>query len=104
MGELLSLRSVSKGFVRGGQPLPVLVDVSLEVAAGEIVAVVGSKDSGKTTLLRALANEIPPYERLITVERALELGLGEFVDLHPNFETPIERLATWLARLDDDED
>ena len=27
-----------------------------------------------------------------------------FVDLHPDFETPIERLATWLARLDDDED
>jgi len=27
-----------------------------------------------------------------------------FVDLHPEFETPIERLATWLARLDDDED
>ncbi len=28
----------------------------------------------------------------------------EFVDLHPEFETPTERLATWLARLDDDED
>ncbi|WP_095999827.1 DUF6104 family protein [Mobilicoccus massiliensis] len=27
-----------------------------------------------------------------------------FVDLNPEFETPIERLATWLARLDDDED
>ena len=26
-----------------------------------------------------------------------------FVDLHPDFETPVERLATWLARLDDDE-
>lgn len=25
-----------------------------------------------------------------------------FVDLNPDFETPIERLATWLARLDDD--
>ena len=28
--------------------------------------------------------------------------LREFVDLNPEFETPIERLATWLARLDDD--
>ena len=27
--------------------------------------------------------------------------LREFVDLNPEFETPIERLATWLARLDD---
>ena len=26
-----------------------------------------------------------------------------FVDLNPEFETPVERLATWLARLDDDD-
>jgi len=30
--------------------------------------------------------------------------LREFVDLNPDFETPIERLATWLARHDDDDD
>jgi hypothetical protein len=30
--------------------------------------------------------------------------LREFVDLNPEFEVPIERLATWLARLDDDDD
>jgi hypothetical protein len=30
--------------------------------------------------------------------------LQEFVDLNPEFEVPVERLATWLARLDDDED
>jgi len=29
--------------------------------------------------------------------------LSEFVDLNPDFEIPVERLATWLARLDDDE-
>ncbi len=29
--------------------------------------------------------------------------LREFVDLNPEFETPIERFATWLARLDDDD-
>jgi hypothetical protein len=26
------------------------------------------------------------------------------VDLHPEFETPMERLATWLARLDEEEE
>jgi len=26
----------------------------------------------------------------------------EFVDLNPDFETPMDRFATWLARLDDD--
>ena len=30
--------------------------------------------------------------------------LQTFVDLNPEFETPIERLATWLARLDDEDD
>ena len=30
--------------------------------------------------------------------------LREFVDMNPEFETPIERLATWLARLDDEDD
>jgi hypothetical protein len=29
--------------------------------------------------------------------------LRAFVDLHPEFETAVERLATHLARLDDDE-
>ena len=29
--------------------------------------------------------------------------LRAFVDLNPEFEVPVERLATWLARLDDDE-
>jgi hypothetical protein len=28
--------------------------------------------------------------------------LREFVDVNPEFETPVERLATWLARLDDE--
>jgi hypothetical protein len=30
--------------------------------------------------------------------------LCEFVDLNPEFEIPIERFATWLARLDDEDD
>jgi hypothetical protein len=30
--------------------------------------------------------------------------LREFVDLNPEFETPVERLATWLARLADEDD
>jgi hypothetical protein len=30
--------------------------------------------------------------------------LRVFVDLNPDFEVPVERLATWLARLDDDDD
>ena len=29
--------------------------------------------------------------------------LQEFTDTHPEFETAVERLATWLARLDDED-
>jgi hypothetical protein len=30
--------------------------------------------------------------------------LRVFVDLNPDFEVPVERLATWLARLDDEDE
>jgi pilus assembly protein CpaF len=62
------------------------------VAARKNVMIAGATNAGKTTLLRALANEIEPQERLVTVERALELGLGEFHDLHPNVVAFEERL------------
>jgi hypothetical protein len=32
------------------------------------------------------------------------MRLRDFVDLNPDFEVPVERLATWLARLDDESD
>ena len=30
--------------------------------------------------------------------------LKDFVDEHPEFEVPVERVATWLARLDDEDE
>jgi hypothetical protein len=30
--------------------------------------------------------------------------LRDFVDLNPGFETAVDRLASWLARLDESED
>lgn len=62
------------------------------VGARKNIMISGSTNAGKTTLLRALANEIPPYERLITVERALELGLDQFSELHPNVVAFEQRL------------
>jgi Family of unknown function (DUF6104) len=29
--------------------------------------------------------------------------LGEFIDLNPDAESQVDRLASWLARLDDDD-
>jgi pilus assembly protein CpaF len=66
--------------------------LSAAVAARKNVMIAGSTNAGKTTLLRALANQITPEERLITVERALELGLDHFPELHPNVVAFEERL------------
>src|SRR5260370_894001 len=62
------------------------------VGARKNIMIAGSTNAGKTTLLRALANQIPAEERLITVERALEIGLDHFPDLHPNVVAFEQRL------------
>jgi pilus assembly protein CpaF len=62
------------------------------VAARKNIMIAGATNAGKTTMLRALANCIPAHERLITVERAMELGLESFEDLHPNVVAFEERL------------
>ncbi|WP_433056783.1 DUF6104 family protein [Dactylosporangium sp. CS-033363] len=42
-------------------------------------------------------------EEEVSIEWLAE-RLRDFVDLNPEFETPIERLAVYLARLDDEGD
>ena len=44
-----------------------------ELIAGKNILVSGSTQAGKTTLLNALANEIPGQERVITIEEVFEL-------------------------------
>ena len=48
------------------------------------IIVAGGTGAGKTTLLRCLINEVPPTERILTVEDSLEIGLDHYADLHPN--------------------
>ena len=40
--------------------IPALVDVAIDIAAGEVVAIVGESGSGKTTLLRVLSGMMAP--------------------------------------------
>ncbi len=60
---ILTLSNISKSF--GNQT--VLRDLSLEVSAGEFVAVLGSSGSGKTTLLRLIAGFDEPNAGEITI-------------------------------------
>lgn len=58
--------------------------LSAAVRARKNIVVAGAMNSGKTTLVRALASEIPPHERVVTIEQAFELGLDEMTDRHPD--------------------
>ncbi|MEO8538025.1 MAG: ATP-binding cassette domain-containing protein, partial [Betaproteobacteria bacterium] len=52
---LVSLRGVSKFYIRGDQVIPVLNDIDLDVQAGDYVALMGPSGSGKSTLLNLIA-------------------------------------------------
>jgi predicted ABC-type transport system involved in lysophospholipase L1 biosynthesis ATPase subunit len=66
VAELLSLAGVSRGAARGASRMEqLLVDVSLDVSAGELVAVVGSRSQGKTTLLQLAAGLVAPEDGVV---------------------------------------
>ncbi len=64
----VTLREFLRGCVRGRKNL----------------IICGGTGIGKTTMLRALAADIPPEERLITIEDSLELGLDRDPETHPD--------------------
>jgi putative ABC transport system ATP-binding protein len=52
---LIEIRHLSKAYQRGDQRIVVLDDLSLDVAAGEFVGLMGPSGSGKSTLLNLIA-------------------------------------------------
>ncbi len=69
-GAALALRDVSRVFAVGRRPVAALADVTLDVAPGELLAVIGPSGAGKSTLLRLLADLDEPTAGSIAIDGA----------------------------------
>ena len=63
-GTVLEMRSITKTF----GAVAALTDVDLDVAAGQVVALVGDNGAGKSTLAKILSGVYPPDSGTITFE------------------------------------
>ncbi len=53
--HLIEISHLSKSYQRGDQVIPVLSDITFDIAAGEFLALIGPSGSGKSTLLNCIA-------------------------------------------------
>ena len=83
MGEVVSVKDVSKTYRLGSQTVTALAEVSLTVGAGEFMAVAGPSGSGKTTLLNLIGCLDVPTSGEIAIdgEPITRLTAGRRADL-----------------------
>jgi putative ABC transport system ATP-binding protein len=74
---LIRITHLSKSYQRGGQHIPVLVDIELDVQAGDFVALMGPSGSGKSTLLNMIAGIDRPTSGTIEIGGVDIATLGE---------------------------
>ena len=74
---LIRIRHLSKTYRRGGQEIPVLLDIHLDVMPGEFVALMGPSGSGKSTLLNLIAGIDKPSGGTLEIDGVDITTLGE---------------------------
>ena len=74
---MISLENVHLTLASAAGPVPILRGVTLDVAAGETVAIVGPSGSGKSTLLAAIAGLERPTAGRIRIDGTDITDLGE---------------------------
>src|SRR5437870_245187 len=69
---MISVRDVHKVFRQGGAEVPALAGVSLDIAAGEFVSIMGPSGSGKSTLLHLMGGlDVPTAGEILIDGSAL---------------------------------
>jgi putative ABC transport system ATP-binding protein len=74
---LVEIRNLAKSYTRGGQIVPVLADITLDIHAGDFTALMGPSGSGKTTLLNLIAGIDKPDSGGLRVQGIDIAALGE---------------------------
>ena len=67
----------AKGLTLRFGAIPALIDVDIDITAGEVVAIVGESGSGKTTLLRVLSGMMAPDAGTVLWRGQDVLAMGE---------------------------
>lgn len=74
---VIRCKSLTQTYLSGGKPLTVLKDITLQVPAGQALAVVGPSGSGKSTLLGLLAGLDNPTRGTVHLDGACLNDLSE---------------------------